>query len=318
VDGRAKGRAGEAWKRWAFSLVPAVGLLELFAHGIQTCSVVPARDWQAARAYVAAQAKPEDLIAFAPRWTDPLGREYFGPDLATVEREARADESRFPRAFEVSIRGAHSPALEHWKALDRKSFGRVSVTALENPAFRPVIDDLVAHVDPLRLRVSIAQGDHEAACPFGRGPVQTGSLGFGPAIPGDRFACQSGGPTGGAVGVSVAADMDYYPRRCIYAPPPGGPSVLRLRFSGVRMGQTLAGHHGLYVEAERAGAFAPVTLTVRAGDAVLGQVVHRDREGWKPFEFDTRALAGTSADVVFEIGAPSSEQRKYCFEATTR
>jgi hypothetical protein len=291
-----------------------VGLLELSAHAIQTCSVVPARDWQAARDYVAAQAKPEDLITFAPRWTDPLGREYFGPDLATLEREARADESRFPRAFEVSIRGAHSPALEGWKRIDRKSFGRVSVSSWENPSFQRVIDDLVARVDPQQLRVSVAQGDREAPCGFTRGGVQTGSLGFGPAIPGDRFVC----PTGGFVGVSVAADMEYYPRRCIYAPPPGGGSVLRLRFAGVRLGQALAGHHALYVEAERAGVGPPVTLTVRVGESILGQVVHRDREGWKRFEFDTRGLAGTTADVVFEISASTSEQRKYCFEAVTR
>jgi hypothetical protein len=318
VNGEAKRRAGEAWKRWAFALVPAVGLLELSAHAIQTCSVVPAEDWRAARAYVAAQAKPEDLVAFAPRWADPLGRMVFGPDLATVEREARADESRFPRAFEVSIRGARTPGLHDWKPHERKSFGRVSVTEWENPAFRPVIDDLLARVDPQRLRVSVAQGDREAVCAPGRGGVQSGSLGFGPAIPGDRFVCPSGGPTGGAVGVSVVADVDYYPHRCIYAPPPGGPAVLRLRFSGVRMGQALAGHHALYVESERSGVGAPVTLTVHAGETTLGQVVHRDRDGWKSFEFDTRALAGTMADVVFEIGAATSDQRKYCFEATTR
>jgi hypothetical protein len=311
VSGEAQKRT---WKTWAFSLVPAIGLLELCAHAVQTCSVVPARDWQAARAYVAAQAKPQDLIAFAPRWADPLGREYFGSDLATIEREARADESRFPRAFEVSIRGAYSPALEGWKRLDRRSFGGVSVTAWENPTFQPVLDDFVQDVDPQRLRVSVAQGDHEAECAFGRPGIQSGSLGFGPAIPAVRFVC----PGGTFVGVSVVADVEYYPRRCIYAPPPGGNAVLRLRFAGVHMGRSLTGHHGLYVESERSGGRAPVTLSVRAGDSALGQVVHRDREGWKPFEFDTSALAGTNADVVFEISVSNPDQRKYCFEAITR
>jgi hypothetical protein len=297
------------WKRWAFAVVPAVGLLELAAHAVQVRSVAPDADWQAARGYVAAQAKAEDLVAFAPRWVDPIGREHLGASLATVEREARADETRFPRALEVSIRGAHLPAFDGWRRAGEQRFGSVTVTTWENPAPAHVLDDLVSMVDPQHLHV--ARGDSD--CSFVHGTGQSGSLGYGPALPGDHFAC----PAGGAVGASVVADLDYVPHRCILAPPPGN-APLRLRFAGVHFGHTLHGHHAIYVEAERDRKGAPVTLTFRTGDTTLGSVVHRDGDGWKPFELDTSALAGQTAELVTEIASPGGERRLYCFEADTR
>ncbi len=291
-------------------MIPAVGLLELGAHVVQTHSVAPDADWSAARDYVTSQVKPEDLVAFAPRWADPVGREHFGAALATLEREGRADETRFPRAFEVSIRGAHLAAFDGWRRAGEQRFGRVTVTTWENPAPAHVLDDLVAMVDPQHLRV--ARGDAE--CTFAHGAAQSGNLGFGPTIPGDRFTC----PGGGFVGASVVADLDYYPHRCIYAPPQGGNAPLRLRFQGVRFGRTLHGHHALYVEAERDRKGAPVTITFRVGDSSLGSVVHHDGDGWKPFEFDTSALAGQTGELVAEIASPSGDRRMYCFEADTR
>jgi hypothetical protein len=319
VEGDEHKRSG-TWRRWAFAAVPAVGLLELGAHGIQTHSVVPDADWQGARAYVASQAKPDDLVTFAPRWVDPIGRQEFGSEIATLEREARPDETRFPRAFEVSIRGGHDASLAAWRKLDERRFGAVTVATLENPSPVHVLEDLVSMVGPQRMQVSRIDGDHATDCVFGRGSPQSGGLGTGPAVPSERFAC----PGGGFVAVSVAANLDYTPHRCIYAPP-GGKGVTRIRFDGVTLGHILHGHHGLYVEAERNRAGAPVTLTFRVGDTVLGSVVHNDGDGWKPFEFDTTALADEAArssngraDVVAEIASPNGERRMYCFEADTR
>jgi hypothetical protein len=306
-----------------------VGLIELGAHVVQTHAVTPDADWRAARDYVAAQVHPDDLVAFAPRWVDPIGRMQFGPALATLEREARPDESRFPRAFEVSIRGAHDPSLEGWPRTEEHRFGDVTVATLQNPAPAHVLDDLVSLVNGQRMQVSRVDGGregdhaggHESDCAFTHAAPQSGGLGAGPALPADRFVC----PSGGFVTASVAADLSYHPHRCIYAPPPGGRTALRLRFLGVRLGQTLHGHHGLYVEAERSKTGAPITITFRVGDATIGSVVHHDGEGWKPFEFDTRALAAQAqqttdgkADIVADIEAPTGERRAYCFEADTR
>ena len=304
----ARREPSRAWSPWAFAVVPALGLVELAAHVVQTHSVVPEADWRAARDYVAAQAKPDDLVAFAPKWSDPIGRETFGPRLATIEREARADESRFPRALEVSIRGAHLPAFEGWRRESEQRFGGVTVTTWDNPSPAHVIDDLVSMVDPQHLRVSRG----EVECPFTHGSATSGNLGFGPTIPADRFVC----PGSGFVGASVVADLDYVPHRCIYAPPPGGPP-LRLRFADVRFGHAIHGHHALYVEAERDRTGNPVNIVFRSGGSELGSVEHRDGDGWKPFEFDTSALAGQHGDLTIEISS-SGSRRMYCFEADTR
>ena len=299
--------------------MPAVGLLELGAHLVQAHSVVHESDWKSARDFVVGASQPDDLVTFAPRWVDPIGRQEFGPDVATLQREARPDESRFPRAFEVSIHGAHDPTLDGWRRTEERSFGRVTVATLENPSPVHVLDDLVAFVGPQRMQVSRLDGDHATECAFAHGSPLSGGLGAGPAVPGDRFAC----PSGGFVAASVAADLAYRPRRCIYAPPQGGKSVLRVRFLGVRLGRTLHGHHGIYVEAERNRTGAPVTLTFKVGDTVVGSVVHNDGDGWKPFEFDTSSLLNSTsatgrADVVAEIESPSGDRRMYCFEADTQ
>jgi hypothetical protein len=318
---RSLGRPTPPWQRWLFALVPAAGLLELGAHLVQTHGAAKDGDWQGARDFVASAIHPEDLVTFAPRWVDPIGRMQFGPRLATLEREARPDATRFPRAFEVSIRGAHDPSLEGWAQAEEHRFGDVTVRLVTNPAPAHVLDDLVSLVGPQRMQVArVERGDPqrpEVDCPFVHAGPQSGGLGAGPAVPGDRFAC----PGGSFAGASVAADLDYYPHRCIYAPPPGGKTSLRLRFLGVHVGQTLHGHHGLYVEAERGKTGAPVTLTFKAGNSEIGSVVHRDGEGWKPYEFDTSALAqasGGKADIDAYIDAPSGDRRVYCFEADTR
>jgi hypothetical protein len=254
------------------------------------------------------------LVDFAPRWVDPIGRETFGSPIATLEREARPDETRFARALEVSIRGAHLPELAGWRRIEQHAFGRVSVTTWDNPAPARVLDDLVSLADARAMRVSRVEGGREADCPAARSAVQSGGLGFGPAIPADRYSCAGGG----FVGTSVLADLDYRPRRCIYVPVPGGSSLVRLRFPDVHMGRTIYGHHAIYVEAERGRVGAPVTITFRSGSTLLGSVTHHDGDGWKAFELDTSDLAGRSAEVVVEVSAPNGDRRQYCFEADTR
>jgi hypothetical protein len=175
------------------------------------------------------------------------------------------------------------------------------------------------------MRVVRVDGPREADCAFGRYGAQTGGLGFGPAVPPMRWSCAGGN----FAGVTVLPALDYSPRRCIYAPPAGPGSMLRLVFAGVRFGKLLHGHHGLYVEAERNKNGAPVTLTFRIEEpspeaagavtsTVLGRVVHRDGQGWSNFELDTSEADGKSADLVAEVTAPNGNRRNYCFEADTR
>lgn len=303
----------EKVRRWAFVAVPAFALFELGLHVWQTHAAATDGDWAAAKAEVQKRARPDDLVAFAPRWVDPIGREKLGKELATVDREAYADVSRFPRAIEVSIRGKHLEDLEGWAGSDAAHFGAVTVTTYENPKPIQLKDDLVSHVGRPDMHVFDVDGTGEHACAFAETAPQTGSLGYGPAVPGARYACASGS----FVGASVLPDLEYRARRCLYAPP-SARGTLRIRYDAVSFGRALHGHHAISVEAERNATGVPVTLAFRSGETNLGRVVHRDGEGWKPFELDTSELAGKTAELVVDISAPNGDRRQYCFEADTR
>jgi hypothetical protein len=302
-----------ALRRYAFLAIPAIAVLELFAHLVQISRRIPDADWQRARDAVQAVAQPEDLVVFAPFWADPLGREHFKDQLATVEREARPDDTRFPRAFEVSIRGAHLGELDGWKAEGRQRFGAITVTTWKNPAPASVIDDLVAHVAPERAHVSVFDGGNETDCGWVRDLPQTGGIGFGPAIPSERVAC----PRGGFVAVSVLQATDYRPHKCIYVPPLGGANVIRIRFVGVELGHSLHGHHAISWDQARYQS-PPVTLVWKVEGRTIAHLVDGDADGWKPFEIDTSDWVGQKLDLVAEVSAPNSGHRQYCFEADTR
>ena len=304
----------EDWRKWAFAIVPIWGIFELIAHAKQTRSVVPESDWKDAKAAVVAIAQPNDLVLFAPTWSDPLGREWFGDDVASIAREARPDESRFARAIEVSIRGKHRAEIAGWTRGDSKRVGAITITTYENPAPVKVIDDLLDHDGPSGMRVQRIDAGREGECGWIQSTPQTGGLGFGPTVPGHRFAC--GG--GNFVGISIIHDMDNAPRRCFFAPPGGGSSVLRVRFTNVAFGQALHGHVGMAQFAERDLVGTPVTLAWKVGEKSLGRIVHNDGDGWKGFELATADLAGQHGDLIAEITSASGSHRHYCFEADTR
>jgi len=297
-------------KKYLVFVVPAVAVCELLLHMHQVASVVPDDDWARAKAEVEKKAKPEDLVAFAPQWVDPIGREKFGDHIATFEREAYTDVTRFPRAIEVGIRGEHLADLAGWREVDHEKVGAITITTFENPAPVTLRDDLLRHVGQPDMHVELG----ERECQFGRFGVQTGGLGFGPAVPSMRYQC--GG--GAFAGISILPDLDYRPRRCIYAPAQGQGNPLRLRVDDFAFGKVLHGHHGLYAEAERDKKGAPVEIEFRSGETSFGKLVHRDGEGWKGFELDTSELAGKSAELDVEITSSSRDRRMYCFDADAR
>jgi len=294
--------------------VPLLGLGELALHLHQVKSAVPEANWSRAREVVQSAAQKDDLVTFAPSWTDPLGRKAFGP-LATVEREAYGDVSRFPRAFEVSIRGKRSADLLAWREVNRQTVDAITVRTLENPNYRPTLTDLVSRLNPTDAEVSVATpgSGMDQPCSYGHGSPQTGGLpSFGPTVPADLFSCP-----GTFAGVSVVTDLDYRAHRCIYAPPAGGSRTLRLEFHDVKFGEVLHGHHGLYVESERGKDGSPVHLAFSVDGNALAKVTHNDGDGWKGFDLPTAELNGKTADLTVEVTSPSS-RRQYCFEAVTR
>jgi hypothetical protein len=313
APGTGASRALTRAKRYAFLAIPAIGLLELLAHVVQITRRIPPEDWLAARQSVQVAAHPEDLVVFAPSWADPLGREFFKDGLATVEREARPDDTRFPRAFVVSVRGAQLAELDGWKEEATTRFGAVTVSRYANPSPATILDDLVSHAVQDRAQVTLVEGGREVDCPWTHGSAASGGLGFGPAIPADRFVC----PRGAFVGTSVLQATDYRAHRCIYASPIGGSAVLRVRFKDVQFGRALHGHHAINWDSARFNS-PPVFLTWKVGGRILAPLTDGDADGWKGFEIDTSDLTGQKGDLVAEVSASTGSHRQYCFEADTR
>lgn len=292
--------------------VPLVGALELVLHVKQTTvDVVPDKDWAAARDAVAKDLKPDDLVTFAPFWSDPLGRRTFGDEIMTPKRAARSDEARFVRAWEVSIRGFHDPTLERWKKVSERKYGSVTVTLLENPAPEKVVSDLLDFVHPDRMSVTRVDGSGESQCAFQRGATSGGStvVPQGLLVPADKFVC-----SGGHVGVTVLHDLTHHARLCLNAN--AGPGTLRLKFTGVTFSESIVGHSGIQWMGERGPSRNVATITFLADNRPIGTHLHRHGAGWVNFELPTSELAGKRGDLVAEVAG--QVDRFYCFEASTR
>ena len=201
--------------------------------------------------------------------------------------------------------------------LSERTSGKVTVRLRENPAPVHVLSDLVTLFGPDVKVTRTGGGKHggggEESCSWQHGRAQTGSLGFGPAVPGDKATCEGGG----MAGLTVLPALDYSARRCLEATPLGDGAALHLHFPQVVFGKQLHGHHGIYVEAERHKTGAPVTVVFSHGGQTLGRANHRDGDGWSGFTLDTSALAGQTGDLDVEVESAEAN-RKYCFEADTR
>ncbi len=290
----------------------ASGLIELVAFARQIYSVVPEADWRVAREKLASIKKPGDMVVLAPHWTDPIGRLYFDDSLLPLSVTARADDSRFVRAIEVSTRGQHLESLQNWPIESEERAGDVSLFVRRNPSYWPVLEDLLGKVATRSARVSLKRGGEATPCEWSSNPTLAGELGFGPAIPGTRAMCGSA-----FVGLTILAATDFLPRRCIFAPTPPPNVALAISFPAVHFGRSLVIHHGLHWEAEHAGTGAPVQIRWLVNGRPIGGQIHKDNDGWSQFAVDTRSLEGQTGELEAEITC-ATPGRQYCFEATTR
>ena len=300
-------------RAWLFALViPAVGLVEAVAHVAQVTSHVARADWRAAKNAVIDTVKNSgdtDGIVIAPRWEEPNARAEFGREFATLERMAPGDFQRYKRVVELSVRGETASEVGSWPVTEEKRFGKIAVRIRTNPSDEGRVVDLLSQFEPSHAGVTSGTAD----CPFVRVPMQTGNLGFGPAIPGVRFGCQNGS----MAGITVIADLTYRPRRCILARPGNEGSPLRVVFRDVEIGKFLVGHHGIYAEHERNLDGAPISLEAKVNDQLVGRDTHIDGQAWKEFRFSTNGFS-QKANIEFALTSPSAGRRAYCFEATTR
>lgn len=298
--------------------LPVAGLAELGLH-FWFASRPPAFDeWAQIREPVGAMGGADLPVVVAPRWADPLARRALGDERVPLAHAARPDVDRFERAVEVSILGQRSPELEGWVEEASEQRGKFRLRRLHNPRFRPVVFDFVENARPPSAEAfTAAPGGPREACRWNpRARTMSGGLGGNPTFPPQRFECPSGPFFN--VGVTVIADEQFLPRRCLWSHPPKTGELVT-RFAGVRLGDTIEGHSGMYwiIERERKGA--PVLVSVRVDGEEIGKVEHADGQGWARFEIPLGAHARKPGAVVeFGVSSPSYLHRHFCFEATSR
>lgn len=113
--------------RHARARMAAVGLVALAAWEVAVLvsarrSAPSREDWQAVAAAIPAALGSDQLVVFAPRWIDPVGRRWLG-DRMSIEQVARMDASRYREIWEVSTRGASAPEGAGAAAVSEQSFG---------------------------------------------------------------------------------------------------------------------------------------------------------------------------------------------------
>jgi hypothetical protein len=93
---------------------------------------------------------------------------------------------------------------------------------------------------------------------------------------------------------------------------------LLIRYRDVPLGRVVRGYGALSWFLMRDGAGTPIELQVKVNGDPIGQVVHRDQQGWSPFEFSTQQHGNQVADVEFVISSAALQHRRFCFYADTR
>jgi hypothetical protein len=314
---RSPGEA-RAKARWSLAVligVAALGLVEL-ALQLHFSRAAPRPEvWTQIRPVVKRLAADNALIVVAPRWAEPNARFAFGDELMPLRQVARADDSGFAAALEISVFGQSASELQGWQLETSERDGPFLLRRWKNSSFEPTLYDFLEHAQPASLQVELADREAHRPCPYGKAKVSNGDLQGHPTYPSRRFQCPGGESQ--FVGATVVEDQDYLPRQCLWAhPPPQGELVLH--FEDVPMGAKIRGYGGMsyYEEREQHGGL--IRLEVIVGTESVGDYRHADREGWKRFEFPTERFQGQRLPVEFRISAGRVWDRTFCLQAEVR
>jgi hypothetical protein len=301
-------------KALAWLLVPVVGLTELVAHAYFSTRPPSPEEWKGVRSSVAALRQHDELIVVAPYWAEPNARFAFGDALMPVRDAARADESAYERAIEVSVVGASAPELTAWKVAQEQSAGKFRLRVLVNPSPDHPLYSFLESV--AEASVADSRDGNETPCEYTTTARRSaGGLHGDPAFPAARHVCSGG--EAHFVGVTVVEDEQWHGRRCIWAEPTNAAELV-VRYRDVPLGKVIYGYGTLpwWIERELKGT--PVEMRIVVGGEKIGTYVHRDGEGWRRFEAPLGAHAGTRADVEFRISSRRPHDRQFCFAADTR
>jgi hypothetical protein len=288
-----------------FALV-AAGIVELVLHFYFAQRHPRFEDYQV----LASIDFDADALVVAPRWAEPMVRRALGHELP-MRAVAAPDLTAASRAMAIEVAGHRADELAAWRERRRERRGAFTVRWLERPgAARTSLD----FVDALGPSAEVwLSGPPQTRC-FWRedAPALTGGLGGHVAFGRRRFVCP-GSPLLN-VGVTVIADQDFRPRRCLWAHPPAH-GALVVRFPHARLAERIVGHSGMYWMIERERSGAPVELAVAVDGQQIGRIVHRDGDGWAPFELPLGEHANQSGSVSFTVSSDDWSARHFCFEA---
>ena len=294
---------------WVWVLIAGFAVFELVAHPLIRAAIPSDESWEAASAFVRARYQPTDRIVAAPSWADPIVRHHLG-DLLSLRMAAPVDLAGIDRIWEVGIRGATT--RDEQPTLD-EDFDGVRVRMWPVSGDR-VLYDFVEHVEEAHVELAAAGGAQ--ACPWTSAPPMTGGLGHGPMTPPQRFVCDPRRPWLW-VGATVLQDLELQPRRCIWQHPAGADPV-RVTFPDVPLAERIVIRGGIDYNSERRRVHGPVTLRVWVDDRLMGELVHRDGDGWSGIDVDTSSLGLDRAEVRFESTAKDPSARLFCWSASTQ
>jgi hypothetical protein len=270
-------------KKLALGLAPMVVLALVSVWS--TCRVVGAgagvpddRAWDAAAKAVRAEHQAGDLIVFAPRWIDPVGRLHLG-DLIPIAMAARMDADRYGRIWELGIRGARAPETRGLRPVWHKSFGGVVVRRFER-APAEVVSDLVAMAEA-------APGNLRTDGLFARGPQV------------------------------VLAEVGFEPHRCVQFVPSPGHDVT-VTFPAVALGSQLVGAVGLADVFTRRDERAPIELVVRVGGNEVARTRAGVNSGWVHWRAATTPGTADISIVARAVGGAKARDRLVCVAAEAR
>ena len=280
-------------------------LLALLSLGETTLALVAPyrvaseKDWKAASDDVRENFRPGDLIVFAPSWADPVGRSFLG-DLVTAEMAGRADEDRYGRIWEVSVRGGRAAETEGARQTGAWPHGRVHVALYEKAPPVELIYDFTSQLGSGRVTQAPRGGrGNERPCYHS------------PQDDDDGFRC-----AGTHVGRRTL-EIDYRPRRGVLVPVDDG-LITRLEFDQVPLGRTLMVHTGMHDYFSRKNANAAVHFAVFVDDAEIKTVEQSNEGGWQRWAIATGQFNGLLHRVRFEISSPAPAWRTFGFHAEVR
>jgi hypothetical protein len=301
--------------RWLALVVPLLGLLELFGWFFWRQRAPAAEDWAVSAELVDRLRQRGDLLVVAPAWLEPLARSALGDERLPLADLARADESNYRFALELSALGARAPELAGWRELGRAANGPFVVRRLAQPQPELALYRAIEQLRPEALRVVTESFGVEAACEFDpHAAASAGGLGGHLAFPRQRFRCA--GDESVFVGASVIDDARYRPRRCVAARPPAQ-GVLRLSFRDVPFGERLVGYAGSSFLLARTSERS-VEIRLSVGGESLGRHRARDDQGFHRFEFSTAHFRGMRRELELELDGDPGRDADFCFLVETR